>query len=483
MIIRRSIVLAVALVLSGAVSAEEVQWVRVTVLLEQGPGAAQKHGESLIRGGVYSIGEVERRGLAAIDAEIVERVRFLAGKMHDVEESMRVGDLVSRQYYLPLQVGRQAVVPVIDLNPRLGIVLTPQRFLNDRMVCEIQFLVPEGPAGVVEYTGEPITLTLKEADIRDVIRVFGKLTEREITFDESVEGKVTVDLRDMPWDQALDVVLRTNNLGWRSEGEVLRVAPLDELSRRKKVRTKATINLLRGSAGSATIASRGDEVNRTVVVVVESVSGEPELVAERDGLVRPPVFAKTSGRELDDTAMGDVLVFRGTTTVDGDLVDIKILASPFEDTSELSPEPMRSSRPWTVLDEQVKRVEAIVGYGLRLTHVPPTEVTDVKAVERIGVDVEIGPPPSQMAEDYPDHHVVSVYLKDLDSDEIVSAPRIPVRKGEEGVVRGNIPQSGGGNAEFVMKVLIGKDGSRARYSWTVSVEGRVVSSHTAELEL
>ena len=220
-----------------------------------------------------------------------------------------------------------------------------------------------------------------------------------------------------------------------------------------------------------------------MLVLDHIVGSEPELVAERDGLVRPPVFAKTSGRELDDTAMGDVLVFRGTTTVDGDLVDIKILASPFEDTSELSPEPMRSSRPWTVLDEQVKRVEAIVGYGLRLTHVPPTEVTDVKAVERIGVDVEIGPPPSQMAEDYPDHHVVSVYLKDLDSDEIVSAPRIPVRKGEEGVVRGNIPQSGGGNAEFVMKVLIGKDGSRARYSWTVSVEGRVVSSHTAELEL
>jgi hypothetical protein len=477
------LVAALASATSGAAFADEVQWVRVTVLLERGSTAEQKRGESLIRGGIYSVEEVERRGLAAIDAEILERVQFLAGKIHDVEETMRVGDLASRQYYLPLQVGRQAVVPVIDLNPRLGIVVTPKQFFDDRIVSEIQFLVPEGPSGVVEYTGEPITLTLKEADIRDVIGVFGKLTQTEIIFDESISGKVTVDLRNMPWDQALDVVLRTNGLGWETEGSALRVAPLDELSRRKKVRTEATVSLPRGTAGSATIASRGDEVNRTVVVVVENVSGEPEMVAERDGLLHPPVFAVTSVRALEATPMGDVLVFRGRATVDGDLADIQVLESPLGDKAGTLPESLGSSRPWTVLDKHVRRVEAVVGYGIRVTQAPLKELDAVEAVEHIGVDVEVGLPPPQMAEDYPDHHVISVYLKDLDSGEVFSAPRITVRKGEEGTVRSSVPQPDGGSASFVLKVQIAHDGGHVSYSWTVSVEERVIASHTAEFEL
>jgi hypothetical protein len=122
-----------------ASAADEVQWVRVTALLEPGSGATVRAEQTMVPGGVYSLAEVDRRGMDAIDQEILKRTEFLSGQMRDVEEAMRLATLLARQYYLPLEVGEDSVLPVIDLNPRLGIVITPLRFVGDRAVC--MFLV------------------------------------------------------------------------------------------------------------------------------------------------------------------------------------------------------------------------------------------------------------------------------------------------------------------------------------------------------
>lgn len=467
----------------GSPAAEDVQWVRVTVLLERGTGRAQKNVAALIPGGIYSLEELDRRGQDALDKEILDRVGFLAAEIHDIEQSMRVTDLIARQYYLPLRVGQQAVVPIIDLNPRIGIVFTPQRFVGNRAICKVQFLEPEGPMGTAEFIGEPISLQLKDADLKRVLEVFSQVTDFHILVDPAVSGKVTVDLHDVPWDQALDLVLRTNGLGWSQDGDALHVAPLSEMSLRKLVRTDATINLPRGTAGSATIASRGDAENRTVVLVVESVPGEPELVAERDGLLRPPAIGMTSRESFADSAMGDVLVFRGTATVDGDLKDVKVLANPFPGEPELFLEASRTWRPWTVLDKEVRRIEAVVGYGLRISQTPPLEAVTVAPVEHIGVEVRVGPPPPEREEIYPNHHIVSVFIKDLGTGNVISAPRIPVRKGEEGTLSASLPEDGDESADFMMKVLISEDGNHVSYSWTITSDGKVISSHKAEFEL
>jgi type IV pilus assembly protein PilQ len=73
------------------------------------------------------------------------------------------------------------------------------------------------------YAGEPISLDLKDADIRDVLRTFAELTKLNIAIDPDVKGSVTIRLRDVPWDQALDVILRTNGLGYVLEANILRV--------------------------------------------------------------------------------------------------------------------------------------------------------------------------------------------------------------------------------------------------------------------
>jgi type IV pilus assembly protein PilQ len=87
-----------------------------------------------------------------------------------------------------------------------------------------------------QFTGEPITLTLKDADIKDVLKTFSVLTDLNIVLDPAVSGSVTVELREVPWDQALDLILKINGLDYVLENNVLRVAPTAKLASEKAAR-------------------------------------------------------------------------------------------------------------------------------------------------------------------------------------------------------------------------------------------------------
>jgi hypothetical protein len=80
-----------------------------------------------------------------------------------------------------------------------------------------------GGAPARQYTGKPISLTLSNADIHDVLRAFGQLTGLEIGVAPDVTGTVNVDIKDMPWDQALEQILRENGLAWRLQGNKMEV--------------------------------------------------------------------------------------------------------------------------------------------------------------------------------------------------------------------------------------------------------------------
>lgn len=73
------------------------------------------------------------------------------------------------------------------------------------------------------YTGEPISLDLKDADIRDVLLTFSRLARLNMVIDPDVRGSVTVRLEDVPWDHALEVILKVNGLGYVLEGNIVRV--------------------------------------------------------------------------------------------------------------------------------------------------------------------------------------------------------------------------------------------------------------------
>lgn len=76
---------------------------------------------------------------------------------------------------------------------------------------------------VRRWNGEPISLDLKDADIRDVLLTFSRLARLNMVIDPDVRGSVTVRLESVPWDQALEVILKVNGLGYVLEGNIVRV--------------------------------------------------------------------------------------------------------------------------------------------------------------------------------------------------------------------------------------------------------------------
>jgi type IV pilus assembly protein PilQ len=79
------------------------------------------------------------------------------------------------------------------------------------------------------FVGEPVSLDLKDADLKDVLRTFAELEKFNIAIDPEVRGSVTVRLENVPWDQALEVILAGNGLGYVLEGNVLRVGIPEKL--------------------------------------------------------------------------------------------------------------------------------------------------------------------------------------------------------------------------------------------------------------
>ncbi|HME36018.1 MAG TPA: type IV pilus secretin PilQ [Candidatus Sulfotelmatobacter sp.] len=86
------------------------------------------------------------------------------------------------------------------------------------------------PASVgPKYTGEPISVNLKDVDLKDFFRLIHEISGLNVVLDPNVHGTLTVVLDDVPWDQALDIVLKNNDLARELEGNVLRIATVETL--------------------------------------------------------------------------------------------------------------------------------------------------------------------------------------------------------------------------------------------------------------
>ncbi len=85
------------------------------------------------------------------------------------------------------------------------------------------------------YTGARVDLDLKDADIHNVLRILADVGKVNIVTADNVKGEVTLRLRNVPWDQALDVVLQAKALGMTRQGNMIRVAPLTDLEKEREM--------------------------------------------------------------------------------------------------------------------------------------------------------------------------------------------------------------------------------------------------------
>ena len=138
----------------------------------------------------------------------------------------------------------EAPADIVDLTapapaaPAVEVVETPVPPQPSKVLLQ----TPAASQGVAQvpggkqYTGHPISLDFQGADLRAVLRTFAEISGLNVVIDPAVQGSVDVALRDVPWDQALDIILRANKLGYSVDGTIVRVAPLTVLADEEKQR-------------------------------------------------------------------------------------------------------------------------------------------------------------------------------------------------------------------------------------------------------
>lgn len=107
------------------------------------------------------------------------------------------------------------------------------------------------------YSGEKLSLNFQNIEVRSLLQVIADFTNFNVVTSDSVSGAVTLRLKDVPWDQALDIILQAKGLGMRKTGNVLWIAPKDEIAAREKqeLESKASIESLE------TLRTQGFQMN------------------------------------------------------------------------------------------------------------------------------------------------------------------------------------------------------------------------------
>lgn len=93
------------------------------------------------------------------------------------------------------------------------------------------------------YNGEKLSLNFQNIEVRSLLQVIADFTNFNIVTSDSVSGAVTLRLKDVPWDQALDIILQAKGLGMRKSGNVIWIAPQDEIAAREKQELEAKASL------------------------------------------------------------------------------------------------------------------------------------------------------------------------------------------------------------------------------------------------
>jgi len=174
------------------------------------------------------------------------------------------------------------------------------------------------------FNGHPVTLDFQGADLRTVLRTFADISGLNIVIDQSVAGSVDVSLHEVPWDQALDIILRDHKLGYSVDGTIVRIAPLsvlaDEETQRRKLTDEQALSgelqlftrpLSYAKAGDLTalltktaLSSRGDiQIDpRTNTIIIRDLAPRLQSAAQLiDALDKPQPQVEIEARIVQTT--------------------------------------------------------------------------------------------------------------------------------------------------------------------------------------
>jgi type IV pilus assembly protein PilQ len=215
-----------------------------------------------------------------------------------------------------------------------------------------------------QYTGERLTLNFQDIDVRPLLQLLADTSGQNIVVSDSVKGRVTLRLQNVPWDQALDIVLRTKGLDMRRRDNVILVAPQAELAAQEKAELEAkkdiqelaplrteflTVNyakaaeiarLVKSAGGGSLLSSRGnvtvDERTNTLLVqdTAENLTAVRATVATLDIPVRQVLIESRIVIVADDFSR-DLGVRAGFTRVSDDLSDLFAVSGSAQSTDTI----------------------------------------------------------------------------------------------------------------------------------------------------
>jgi len=214
------------------------------------------------------------------------------------------------------------------------------------------------------FTGERLTLNFQDIEVRPLLQLLADTSGQNIVVSDSVKGRVTLRLQNVPWDQALDIVLRTKGLDMRRKDNVILVAPLAELAAQEKAELEAqkdiqelaplrteflSVNyakaseiarLVKSGGGGSLLSSRGnvtvDERTNTLLVqdTSENLTAIRSMVATLDIPVRQVLIESRIVIVADDFSR-DLGVRAGFTRVSDDVKDLMAISGSAQATDSI----------------------------------------------------------------------------------------------------------------------------------------------------
>ncbi|MHB8744514.1 MAG: type IV pilus secretin PilQ [Sulfuricaulis sp.] len=219
------------------------------------------------------------------------------------------------------------------------------------------------------YSGEKLSLNFQNIDVRAALQVLADFTNLNFVVSDTVKGSLTLRLKDVPWDQALALILDSKNLAMRREGNVITVAPAAEMAAKEKAALEATkaetdLEPLVSELIQISYAKASD-----IADLLKSIKPVGDPTAQSN-----PVFgaAATGGAEQIATSSNTLLSPRGQVTVDARTNSILVQDTP-EKIGEIRKLIAQLDKPVRQVMIESRLVEATDNFakslGVRLGHI------------------------------------------------------------------------------------------------------------------
>ena len=203
------------------------------------------HGVSA--GRVPAVTQVQQQDIERVRVAVNSREPLITRVVIDLARKLpytvqAVGEELRVLFERATDVAAAVVAPtaVVSAEPDLAVAASGREGGPELPPVTLQAQPAASAPAQSRFSGSPVTLDFQGADLRAVLRTFADISGLNIVIDPSINGTVDVALKEVPWDQALDIILRANKLGYSVDGTIVRIVPLNVLATENEERRRLT---------------------------------------------------------------------------------------------------------------------------------------------------------------------------------------------------------------------------------------------------